>query len=182
MWLYIGTLNSVKINGVVKAFKEYYKNIKWKAIKPGVSLPIQPISLEEVFRSAHTRAKELYINYKGKDFYVGVEAGIFKLMNSWFVTQIVCVMDKNERYSYGISPTFPLPNWMGEKLYKNRNLELERIVDNIYDRKNVGEKEGFIGLLTKGKVDRENLTYLATLMALTYYLNREIYENTNNIF
>jgi non-canonical (house-cleaning) NTP pyrophosphatase len=39
----------------------------------------------------------------------------------------------------------------------------------------VGEAEGLVGLLTGGKVTREELTRLAVMMALVPFLNRSLW-------
>jgi len=53
--------------------------------------------------------------------------------------------------------------------------ELEEAVEALFNVRGIGDREGFIGLLTKRVCDRWILSYYATLMALVKFINRELY-------
>jgi non-canonical (house-cleaning) NTP pyrophosphatase len=62
-----------------------------------------------------------------------------------------------------------------EGIVKGEYRELEEAVEKFFKVEGVGDREGFIGLLTKRICDRWVLSYYATLMALVKFINKELY-------
>jgi inosine/xanthosine triphosphatase len=172
--LCVGTLNPAKIKGVVSAFENYFKVVDVKGFKVETGLPPQPIGLDYVVRGAELRARGAM--KEGCDFSVGVEAGFYELNSVFYDVEASYVISKEHGESLGFSPSFPIPKWFVDEIKRGRFRELEEIVDYLFSTENIGDKTGFISILTKGVVVRSELSKLATLMALTRILNKELYE------
>uniref|UniRef100_A0A7C4NPR7 inosine/xanthosine triphosphatase n=1 Tax=Ignisphaera aggregans TaxID=334771 RepID=A0A7C4NPR7_9CREN len=116
------------------------------------------------------------------DFYVGNEAGFIEIKGlGYFDIHVACVIDKNGNELYGLSPAFMIPRSFVDKILSGEFKELEEIVDTYFGTKNIGEKGGFINLLTKGIIVREDLVYHSVVAALIPIINRDLYLSRDNL-
>ena len=175
MKIVVGSLNRAKITGVERAFKKYFDDIEIVSVKVDSGVPPQPVSLEDVIKGSKTRALKAGEKVDGWSYSIGVEAGLFKVGGIWMDVQVAYIVDSEYRCSIGLSPAYPVPDKVIEKLLGGEYDELEDVLNDYYNRIDIGEKEGFIGILTKNIVDRSELTYYAVIMALPPFINKELY-------
>ena len=175
MKILVGSLNKAKIMGVEGAFKRYFDDVSVKPIKVDSGVSPQPMTLDEVIKGSRTRAIKATYTEEDWMYSVGIEAGMYKAGEIWVDVQVAYIVRKDGIESMGLSPAFPVPRNFVEKLLKCEYMELEDIINEYYGREKIGEEEGFIGLLTRNIVDRRCLTYYAVIMALTPFLNEELY-------
>jgi len=171
-----GTRNPSKVKGIKQAFENFFNNIEILFRDVGSEAPPQPIGLDEIIKGARSRALRAHKIIGQCDFSVGVEAGIFELKGTVMDLQAAVIIDKNAQESIGLSPSFPLPQSFSNLLLKRKVRELEVLVDKYYGTQNIGDKGGFIKLLTNGIVTREDLTKNAVIMALIPWINKELYK------
>jgi len=171
--LCIGSQNPVKIRGAIKAFSKFYaiKSIVARRVETGI--PPQPIGLEQIIEGARRRA-ELVMSSEC-DFAVGIEAGFHIINNEPFDVEVAYVMSKTGEHSLGFSPAFPVPRRIYSAITSGVYRELEEAVERLFNVERVGDREGFIGLLTRKTCERWVLSYYATLMALVKFINKELY-------
>ncbi|MEM2009737.1 MAG: inosine/xanthosine triphosphatase [Thermosphaera sp.] len=172
--LCIGSSNPVKIRGVREAFEKFFPidMVRYKRVT--TSVRIQPMNLDEIVRGARERA--LGVMDPSCDYGVGVEAGFYIYEGEPFDVEASYIIDKDGHCSLGFSPSFPVPKKVYEWIVEGRYVELEEAVEAITGINKIGEREGFIGFLSRGKLERYVLSYTATIMALVKLLNRELYE------
>ncbi|WP_269479111.1 inosine/xanthosine triphosphatase [Desulfurococcus amylolyticus] len=169
-------MNPSKVRGVVSAFQSYSPVSDVRAVKVETGLPPQPIGLDVIVRGAELRAR---LAMSGDcDFSTGIEAGFYRFGSTYFDIEAAYVISRELGESLGFFPSFPVPTWFVDEILSGRFRELEEIVDNLYKTENIGEKIGFISLLTRHVVVRSELSRLTTLMVLTKILNRELYEKS----
>lgn len=173
--LCIGSSNPVKIRGVREAFEKFFTINEVRYRKVNTSIPIQPMNLSQIVKGAEERA--LGAMDSACDFGVGVEAGFYLFQNEPFDVEISFIVDKKGYHSIGFSPAFPIPNKIYEWILMGKYKELEEAVEAITGINSIGEKEGFIGYLTRGRFERYVLSYTATVMALVKLLNKELYDS-----
>ena len=176
MKILIGTKNPGKIQGAKEAFEKYYENVEIKGIPVSSEVNAQPLN-KEIFQGAQNRVRNLkkYAeeNDVSADFYVASEGGIQNLLcDEWIDFNAVIIEDKNGTVSYGMSQGFPIPDKYIEEI---KQKELGGVMDRIFEGHNLGKGKGGIGLLTHGELSRIDLTRSAFIMALTKYINGEIW-------
>jgi inosine/xanthosine triphosphatase len=171
-----GTRNPSKIKGIEKAFKEFYNNVSILPTPVPLNIPPQPIGFNQMFEGSRIRAIKCLERVSECELGVGVEAGIYKINDIWFNAQVAAIADRSGYITYGFSPSFQIPPTFAERLLKGIDIELENIIDRYFGTVNIGDKGGFIKLLTNGLVLREDLAYYSVIMALIPRLNRELFE------
>ena len=172
MKVLIATKNQGKIEGAKKALQNYFDDIEIHGIPVESNVGEQPVN-DEIYIGAKNRVKNLKTYAKENnieaDLYLSIESGITNLLGRWMITNIAVIEDNKKFESYGVSPSFPVP----EKLVQDIiNTDLSQVMDNIFvkddERHNKG---GGIQLLTHYKISRIDLTEMAFIMALTKYIN-----------
>ncbi|NPA21993.1 MAG: inosine/xanthosine triphosphatase [Candidatus Micrarchaeota archaeon] len=165
MKVVVGSTNPVKINAVKRAFPEH--EVIGAEVESGV--PSQPIG-EETWKGAINRAKQAF---QHGDLGVGIEGGIQKLYSRWYGFGVVAIYDGEEVY-LGTSGWFELPEWLVKRLLEGE--ELGELMAKLTHTPDLKKKWGAIGVLTKGKLSREDLYYHGILNAFAHYLNKEFYK------
>ncbi len=171
--LCIGSVNPVKVKGVRTAFEQFFTIGKVHSKKVSTSVGNQPMGLDKIIKGALERATDSL--EPDCDYGVGVEAGFYLLNNEPFDVEVSYIIEKNGSHSYGLSPSFPIPRKIYDAIVKGMFNELEEAVELLTGVERIGEREGFIGFLTKGRLERYVLSYTATIMALVKLLNKELY-------
>lgn len=169
----IGSANPVKIRGVIDAFNKFYVVRKARFNKVETGIPPQPMGLDQIIEGAKRRA--ILCMDRDCDFGVGIEAGFYLLGEEPYDVEVAYIMSRDGRYSMGLSPSFPIPRRIYRSIVNGEYCELDRAVEKMFNVVDIGEKEGFIGLLTRNVCERYILSYYATLMALVKFINEDLY-------
>ena len=167
----VGSKNPTKVNAVKDAFFEVFPEqfFSIKGIKVESHVSDQPMSNEETFNGATNRVMNMENN--DGDFYVGIEGGCLKFKKKLFAFAWVVVKNK-KRIGYGKTSLFQLPNEI--KKMVESGVELGHADDVFFNRENSKQKDGAVGLLTGGLIDRKKYYKEATIMALIPFMNKKI--------
>ena len=169
----LGTKNPAKVEGVRRAFSNYFSEVEIRPVDSSSVALAQPKGLREMSAGAKKRAK-FALSKTGGDFGVGVEAGIFTIGAVYFDNQIAAIADSSGNVSFGHSAGYMLPRKDMETLFREGK-ELERWAERLSGIKEVGDKGGLIRYLTKGKMSRADLTEQCVITALVPWLHRRVY-------
>lgn len=169
----VGTKNPAKLKGVRRAFSKYFPGVKVRSVDSSSVAKAQPKGLEEMASGATSRARFALSKSSG-DFGVGVEAGIFTIGDVYLDNQVAAIVDRSGKVSLGHSAGYMLPRKDMEELFRDGR-ELERWAEEVSGIKEVGDKGGLIKHLTKGKMDRTELTEQCVVTALIPWLHRGVY-------
>jgi inosine/xanthosine triphosphatase len=176
MKVLVGSKNPVKITATEEVFSKYFGETEVTGIEVSSKVSAQPTN-QETFEGAKNRALELKkLNQQknlGADFFVGLEGGITKLYSKWFNLGVGCVIDNQGRIGYGLSPYFELPESIVKQLLSGS--ELGQVMAKISGEDNIRQKEGAIGFLSRGMMDRKNLYIHSLIAALVPFLNKDLY-------
>ncbi len=176
MKILIGTKNPGKIEGAKQAFEKYFDNVDIEGIQVSSNVGDQPIN-EEILQGAKNRVKNLkeyaINNNIEADFYISSEGGITNLLGEWIDINVVVIEDSKGFQSIGTSQGFPIPN---KYLDEIKQTELGKVMDKIFNGKELGKGKGGINFLTKDEVSRIDLVKNAFVMALVSHINGETWK------
>ncbi len=176
MKILMGTKNPGKIEGARQAFEKYFNNIEIEGIAVESNVGAQPVN-EEILQGAKNRIKNLkkYANNNNikADFYISSEAGITNSLGEWIDINAVIIEDSKGFQSIGTSQGFPIPDKYIEEI---KQTELGKVMDRLFSGKELGKGKGGISFLTKDEITRIDLTRNAFIMALTRFINEDIWK------
>lgn len=172
----MGTKNPGKIEGAKQAFEKYFTEVEIEGIPVDSEVSDQPIN-EEIILGAKNRIKNLQ-QYALKtnqkvDYYIASEAGITNSLGTWIDINAAVIEDAQGNQSVGTSQGFPIPNQYLEEI---QNTELGKVMDRLFQGKELNKGNGGIYLLTHGEVSRIELTRNAFVMALVSHINGEMWK------
>ena len=95
------------------------------------------------------------------------------MLGEWIDINAVVIEDSKGLQSIGTSQGFPIPDKYIEEI---KETELGKVMDKIFSGKELGKGKGGISFLTKNEVTRIDLTRNAFIMALTKYINDDLWK------
>ena len=177
MKVLIAKKNQGKIEGATKALKKFYDNVEIEGISVPSNVPDQPVN-EQICQGARNRVKNwkeyAKENNLTADLFLAIESGITNSLGSWMITNIAVVEDENGFESVGTSPSFPVPTKLVDDIIKT---DLSQVMNSIFTKDDERHnKGGGIQLLTHNNLSRIDLTEYAFIMALTSFVNGELWK------
>jgi inosine/xanthosine triphosphatase len=162
----IGSGNPVKIAAVKLAFRKVFPkgNFAFIPIEVPSGVPAQPFGSQTI-RGAANRAERAR-KKADADYGVGIEGGIRKVgrkrhfLEAWSV-----IVDRDGRKTLGAATMSQISGGVLGKIIKEGK-ELGKATDEVFGTKDVGRKEGFVGVMTNGVVTRKDALAYAVTMAL----------------
>lgn len=177
MKVLIGTNNKGKVEGAKQAFEKFYKNVEVIGIPISSDVSDEPVN-DEIYIGASNRVNNLVKyaeqNNIGADFFIGVESGITNKLGKWCIIPIAVIKDKNGFESFGTGSAFPVPDKYVEEII---NTDLGKVMDKIFKGNGLKNEKGGIAHLTNDVITRYDLTKEAFIMALTQFINGEIWRD-----
>lgn len=170
MKVLIGTKNSGKIEGARRALEKYYDNIDIEGITVSSGVNEQPLN-DEIYNGAKNRVDNL-IKYANEN---GIDATYF--LGKWVITSIAVIKDKNGFESWGTSASYPVPEKYVSAILET---DLGKVIDEIFKQRDSKVGKGGIGFLTKNEITRIDLTRDAFIMALTQFINEDVWSDKSN--
>jgi len=170
----IGSQNPVKVKCVKDSFCLLFKadTFLFQGLETVSGVADQPITDEETYRGALNRAKHARDVFPKADFWVGIEGGISddgKLMEAF--AWVVIISTSNQ--SRARTATFLLPEKVASLV--RQGIELGVADDRVFGRSNSKQKDGAVGLLTDGAIDRTAYYSHAVMLALVPFLKVEVF-------
>jgi len=173
MRVVVGSPNPVKVGAVQDAFSKYF-DVEVFSVDVSSGVKAFPDSEEFIYQGAINRAKAAYRD--GFDYSVGIEGGVVFFEGSWYDRSYVVVYDGDEM-GIGTSSAYEVPDTLVEGIDSTSD-ESKKIIDEAVGVEDVFKKQGVIGVLTRGEIDRRGLLADAVVCALTPFLNPDYYSNT----
>ena len=167
----IGSRNPVKVSAVRKAFEKYFKEIEVVFDEVNSEVGTQPINGQTV-KGAINRARKIQQKFDA-DYGVGVEGGMIELEGRWYNSACCAIVDRKGKTHTAYGPFFEISDKIMNEIRKGK--ELGPVTDELFGTKNIKQKEGTIGLLSKNTITREDGLYTSALCALIPFLNEEHY-------
>lgn len=171
----VGSKNPVKVGAVqsivggLEAFAGF--SVVGVAVPSGVSE--QPLSLEETYRGAELRAQSALQDRPEATWGLGIEDGMYpcpadpaRHLNMC----VACVVGPEAR-QFGASSSFMYPEGVVRRvLQEGMDVSQALRAEGLTEHPKIGAHVGAIGLLSKGRLVREDYTKQAVLAALLPWL------------
>ena len=170
----VGSINRVKVDAVRNVFTQAFGLVEVVSVEPEHGFERQPMA-GRVLEGAVLRARGAAEKTKA-DFGVGIEAGLVKDEFTGRLTdvQYCAIIDASGRMTVGHGPGFEYPPMVTKAVTEGRSVgETMSAITGIED---IGRKDGSIGFLSDGLIDRTSLSEIAVLMALIPRIRKELYE------
>ncbi len=174
MEVVVASSNPVKIAAARIAFERVFRGEA--IITTGHTVPSgvadQPFSDEETYRGAYNRAVRARALHPNAHFWVGIEGGVEPRNNELAAFAWVVVTD-GRRFGKARTATFFLPPEVARLVRSGK--ELGEADDIVFGRSESKRKEGAVGLLTHGLIDRSRLYTEAVTLALIPFVQPALY-------
>lgn len=177
MKILIGTKNPGKIDGATRAFSHFFDNFSIDGVSVKSDVSDEPVD-KDIYNGARNRVNNL-IDYAKKnnldvDYFIGVESGITNLLGKYIIVNIAVIKDRNGYESWGTSPGFPVPDKYVDEII---DTDLGQVMDKIFKQHDLRSGNGGISFLTKNNITRIDQVEQAFTMALTQFINDDIWKD-----
>jgi inosine/xanthosine triphosphatase len=173
MKIAVGTQNPVKVAAVMNVVKRVWPGSEIISVKVPSDVSEQPMSDEEAIEGARNRAR-LALEKTGADLGIGLEGCGVETEYGMFLTGWVVAVDKKGRMGIGCGGRMLLPSKVASEVRKGK--ELGPVMDAFVGDHNTKQKEGAVGILTRGLIVREEAFHVPLIYALARFYNNEWYE------
>jgi inosine/xanthosine triphosphatase len=161
----IASKNPVKILATQAGFKRMFpkQSFEFEGISVPSNVSDQPKTQEETKKGASNRAKNAKAQLPNADFWVGIEGGIQDDEFGMQAFAWIVVLSKNKA-SQAQTAVFYLPEPIAKMV--REGIELGEADDIYFGRSNSKQKDGAVGILTHGEIDRKAYYEHAMVLAL----------------
>lgn len=171
----VGSKNKTKVDAVAEAFND--SSMFQGAEVEGVDVQIEqfghPKNIEETVAGAVDRAKQAYV---GHDLGVGIESGLMAVpqTKTGYMEVAACAIYDGKQIHLGFSQAYEWPKKVFDKIM-HEGLDGSQAMKaaGITAKEKLGEHEGFVGVMTKGRMNRTSYNQAAVIMALIHLENPE---------
>ncbi|MBI0583863.1 MAG: inosine/xanthosine triphosphatase [Methanomassiliicoccus sp.] len=165
----VGSLNPVKIEAVRRVLSMSYDQLEVTGVDVSSGVPEQPRG-EETRKGAMERASRAIGD---ADLGIGLEAGVFETTDGLYDMQYCAVVDRRGLYSIGHGMGFRYPPAVAEMVRDGSTVGAA--FKKLYGSERDGRKDGAIGFLTRGALDRTALAEQAVTAAMVPRTRAELY-------
>ncbi len=156
----IGSMNPVKIEAVRSVMEKIYGSVRITSVDVDSGVPEQPFE-SDVKKGSINRAKNAL---GGHTMSVGIEAGVFEKEEGLFDIQYCTVLDNEGKLTVGMGSGFVYPEKIASLV--RDGYTVSEAITKLYGNKEIGKKQGAIGMLSNGLLDRKTLTEQAVMAAM----------------
>ncbi|MDY6773811.1 MAG: inosine/xanthosine triphosphatase [Candidatus Nanohaloarchaea archaeon] len=163
MRLGVGSTNPVKSRAVEEAGEELFGAVEVERLDVDSGVSEMPTSWDEGVEGAYNRANsamesgDYSLAFGLEGYTIDTERGMF--LSNWCV-----ILDPEGTRGDGGGATVRLPDTVADRIRDGE--ELGPVMDEELDREDVNEKEGTIGVLTGGRITRQEAFEDSIFMSL----------------
>lgn len=156
----VGSANRVKVAAVRSVMERVYGDVRITAVNVPSGVPPQPFG-EQTHMGAVNRARAALGNH---DMAVGIEAGVFEMLDGLYDIQHCAIVSRDGKETYGQGSGFRYPDRIAGLV--RGGMTVGDAVHEVYGNTDIGKKQGAVGLLSKGLIDRKTLTEQSVIAAM----------------
>jgi inosine/xanthosine triphosphatase len=169
----VGSTNPVKVAAARSVLMRIAPSARVEGVKVASTVRDQPFGDEETIRGALARARAAR-EVLGAELGIGLEGGVVDEGGSMRTCAWAAVVDVAGCEGVGGSLAMPLPPRVA-RLVREQGLELGQAMDRLTGEYNVKHRQGAVGVLTAGLVDRQAAYEAILAYALARFLSPELW-------
>jgi inosine/xanthosine triphosphatase len=170
----VGSTNPTKIKPVADIFSRNFKQVKVVGVSVKSGVTEQPMTDDEMYQGALTRANNALYQVPDADYGVGVEGGLHKYSYGWFERSLVVIVNREGKIGIGSSGGLALPQKVVKLIHSGKTLE--EAVDELCGTHKIGEGIGMFGVFTNSAVTRTEGVKHGVAFALARFLHPDLYD------
>ncbi len=156
----VGSFNQVKVSAVRSVMERVYGEVRITAVDVPSGVPPQPFG-DQTHEGSRNRALTAL---GGHEIAVGIEAGVFEMLDGLYDIQHCTVVSRDGRETYGQGSGFRYPDSIAELV--RGGMTVGDAVHRVYGSTDIGRGQGAVGILSKGLIDRRTLTEQSVIAAM----------------
>lgn len=156
----VGSANHVKVAAVRSVMERIYGEVRVVGVEVSSGVPLQPFG-DQTHQGSVNRAKAALGDH---DMAVGIEAGVFEMFDGLYDIQHCTILTRDGRMTFGQGSGFRYPDTVADLVRKG--MTVGDAMKEVYGNTEIGKKQGAIGLLSKGLLDRKTLTEQSVMAAM----------------
>ena len=156
----VGSGNQVKVSAVRSVMEKIYGDVRITAVDVPSGVPPQPFG-DQTHQGSYNRAMAALGDH---DMAVVIEAGVFEMLDGLYDIQHCTIVSKDGKVTCGHGSGFRYPDPIAELV--RGGMTVGDAVKEVYGSTEIGKKQGAIGLLSKGLIDRKTLTEQSVTAAM----------------
>jgi len=168
----VGSKNPVKLAAARAVLERVTPSVRVEGISVTSTVRDQPFGDNETIRGALARAHAAR-EAVGGDLGIGIEGGVVESDDGMRTCAWAAVVDGSGREGVGGSLAMPLPNRVAELV--RDGVELGVAMDRLTGEHNTKQRQGAVGILTAGLVDRRAAYEVILAYALARFLTPELW-------
>lgn len=169
MIIRVGSRNPVKLGAIRSVMEPCFPGAEFRPVGVESGVPDQPIGYEQTLGGAINRARAAFALEGACDLAVALESGLIPvpLTGTGYMNLTACAIHDGRQTYLGLGPAFELPAEV-TRLVVEEGLELDPAVlrSGLTADPRIGYGQGLIGILSRGRVTREDYSRPAVSMAL----------------
>ncbi len=174
MKVVVASTNPVKIKAALEGLRKIFPNetieISGVSVSSGVSE--QPMSSDETLTGALGRVVGAKLEVPQADYWVGFEGGV-EIVEDEMRSVVWVVVSSRTRLGKANAGSFVVPPKIAD-LVRN-GMEMGPADDLVFGQTNSKQKNGGVGILTHGVIDRAALYEIGMVLALIPFINPDLY-------
>ena len=170
----VGSKNPVKVAAVRSVLNRIATSARVEAVSVASTVRDQPFGDEETIRGALARARAAR-EALGGELGVGIEGGVVESADGLRTCAWAVVVDASGRQGVGGSLAMLLPTAVA-RFIREEGLELGEAMDRLTGERNTKHRQGAVGILTAGLVDRQAAYEVILTYALAPFLSAALWQ------
>jgi len=173
----VASKNPVKAGAIEDAFKQHFpgRSFEIEKLSAASGVPDQPMSDEETQRGALNRLTAVRAARPQAEIWAALEGGIEDSSLHGMHAFAWIIIETSQQRGLARTATFPLPDAVARLV--RAGTELGHVNDQVFGRENSKQKEGAIGILSGGLIDRRELYSHAALLAMVPIKQAKLFES-----
>lgn len=169
----LGSTNPVKVKATYNVMKRIYEgSVSVISVQVESGVKHTPMGESEIIKGAKNRAKNA-LKKVDADLGVGMEGGMVRKFDKYFLTGWCAVVDGFGRCFLGCSVYMGLPESVVKSVLRGKELGI--VMDELIGVKDTKRRMGAIGIFTKGIMNRQAAWEAALIYAMSPIISSNYY-------